>query len=139
MNILTMQGLSTDKVINPLGGLGVVAQHNKLRQDIATLILTRKGSVIGNPAYGSDLHTYLFETASDQNNRLASKEICSLLEQHYNFIQDVQCECTVESETHSLYITISYSTLNTNLSTKLEYRVPLNEEGGIDYEQLRIQ
>ncbi len=27
-----------------------------------------------------------------------------------------------------------YVTINTNLSTRLEYKIPLNTEGGIDYD-----
>ena len=61
INVLTLQGMSTDKVINSLGSIGVVAQHDKLQQDIRTLLLTRKGSLLGNPEYGSNLYRYLFD------------------------------------------------------------------------------
>ena len=64
MNILNMQGLSIDNVITPLGKIGVTNQHDKLMQDIVTLLVTKKGTVIGNPTYGSILHTLLFETAN---------------------------------------------------------------------------
>ena len=132
INVLTLQGMSTDKVINPLGSIGVVAQHDKLQQDVRTLLLTRKGSLIGNPAYGSNLYTYLFEHASDTTISLVNSEIEDILRQNYNFINSVETSARVEG--NILYISISYTTINDNLSTRLEYAIPLNEEGYIDYE-----
>ena len=130
INVLTLQGMSTDKVINPLGSIGVVAQHDKLQQDIRTLLLTRKGSLIGNPAYGSNLHTYLFDYANSTSITLANAEISDILKLNYNFINAVETVSRVENNT--LYISISYTTINDNLSTKLEYEIPLNEEGYIN-------
>ena len=132
INVLTLQGMSTDKVINPLGGIGVVAQHSKLQQDVRTLLLTRKGSLIGNPAYGSNLHEYLFEPESTTSINLANAEIEDILKSNYNFINMV--ETTTRVENYTLYISISYTTINDNLSTKLEYAIPLNKEGYIIYE-----
>ena len=132
INVLTLQGMSTDKVINPLGNIGVVAQHDKLQQDVRTLLLTRKGSLIGNPAYGSNLHTYLFDNSSTTTITLVNSEISDILKSNYNFINSVETSTRVEG--NYLYISISYTTINDNLSTKLEYQIPLNEEGYISYE-----
>jgi phage baseplate assembly protein W len=131
MNILSMQGISTDKVINAQGQIGVVSQHEKLQQDIKTLLLTRKGSVIGNPEYGSNLYKYLFELSSDTNLVLINTEVESVLLDNYNFITSAEIESKIEST--YLYLKIDYYTINTNLSTRLEYKIPLNTEGGIDY------
>lgn len=132
INVLSLQGMSTDKVINPLGSIGVVAQHEKLQQDVRTLLLTQKGSLIGNPRYGSNLHSYLFDPANDYSITLLESEISDILKENYNFINTV--ETTARVEEHNLYISISYTTINDNLSTKLEYSIPLNEEGRIRYE-----
>lgn len=132
LNILSLQGMSTDKVINPLGSIGIVAQHEKLQQDVRTLLLTRKGSLIGNPAYGSNLHTYIFDNSSSTTISLLNAEISSILKDNYNFINKV--DTTSEVRGTSLYISIAYTTINDNLSTKLEYQIPLNEEGQIRYE-----
>ena len=127
-----MQGMSTDKVITPYGGIGVVMQHEKLQQDIRTLLLTKKGSVIGNPAYGSNLHTYLFDHSNDNTILQVNTEIQDILKSNYNFINDVESVSKVVDS--ALYISISYTTLNNNLSTKLEFTIPLTEEGTIRYE-----
>jgi len=127
-----MQGMSTDKVINSYGGIGVVMQHEKLQQDIRTLLLTKRGSVIGNPAYGSNLHTYLFDNSSDNTILLVNTEISNILKNNYNFINDVETVSRVEGT--ALYISISYTTINDNLSTKLEFSIPLTEEGIVRYE-----
>ena len=132
INVLSLQGMSTDKVINPLGGIGVVAQHEKLQQDVRTLLLTRKGSLIGNPSYGSNMHEYLFEQSGSTTITLVENEISDILKANYNFINKV--ETKVEVKEHTLYISISYTTINDNLSTKLEYKIPLNDEGRINYE-----
>ena len=133
INVLSLQGMSTDKVINPLGSIGVVFQHEKLQQDVRTLLLTRKGSLIGNPNYGSTLHEYLFDRTSASTILLVENEISDILRNNYNFINKV--ETKIEVQGNALYISISYTTINDNLSTRLEYKIPLNEEGRISYEQ----
>ena len=132
INVLSLQGMSTDKVINPLGSIGVVAQHDKLQQDVRTLLLTQRGSLIGNPAYGSTLHTYLFEPSSETTLTLLNNEISDILKTNYNFINAIETVSKIDRNT--LYISITYTTINDNLSTKLEYAIPLNEEGRIRYE-----
>ena len=132
INILGLQGMSTDKVINPLGSIGVVQQHAKLQQDVRTLLLTRRGSLIGNPEFGSTLHELIFDQASSSSIALAENEISTILKSNYNFIHTVETKADVEG--NNLYIAISYTTINDNLSTKLEYRIPLNDEGRISYE-----
>lgn len=132
MNILTMQGLSTAKVINPLGGLGVTNQYYKLHEDIETLLLTRRGSVPGNPSYGSYLHEILFETGSNTTMKRVEDEVERILKDNYNFIHDTQITCNMENLT--LHVQIVYTTINDNLSTKLEFNIPLASTGGIKYE-----
>lgn len=132
MNILTMQGLSTSKVISPLGGLGVSSQYYKLHEDIETLLLTRKGSVIGNPSYGSSLHEILFETAGNATIQKVKNEVERILKNNYNFIMDVIIDVVLNNV--SMNISIVYTTINDNLSTKLEFKIPLASEGGILYE-----
>lgn len=134
INVLTLQGMSTDKVINSLGSIGVVAQHDKLQQDIRTLLLTRKGSLLGNPEYGSNLYKYLFDNSSNTNILLINDEVKSVLLDNYNFIKEVMIDSEIDD--NLLYIRIDYVTINTNLSTRLEYKIPLNTEGGINYDRL---
>lgn len=134
INVLTLQGMSTDKVINTLGSIGVVAQHDKLQQDIRTLLLTRKGSLLGNPEYGSNLYRYLFDNSSNTNILLINDEVKSVLMDNYNFIKEVTINSEIDS--NLLYLRIDYVTINTNLSTRLEYKIPLNTEGGINYDRV---
>lgn len=134
INVLTLQGMSTSQVINTLGSIGVVAQHEKLQQDVRTLLLTRKGSLLGNPEYGSNLYKYLFDNSSNTNVLLINEEVKSTLKNNYNFIKDVNIESEIDG--NLLYLRIDYATINTNLSTRLEYKIPLNSEGGINYDRL---
>lgn len=132
MNILSMQGLSINMIINPLGGLGVTSQHDKLLQDIQTLLLTRRGTVIGNPSYGSYLHDILFELGSTSTIERVKNEISQVLLDNYNFIDETLIECSMEK--NNLHVSITYTTINVNLSTRLEFNIPLASEGGILYE-----
>lgn len=132
MNILTMQGLTIDKVINPLGALGVTSQYYKLHEDIETLLMTRKGSVIGNPSYGSRLHEMLFEQGSESTMQRVESEITKILKDNYNFINEIQVTCTMKETT--LRATVVYTTINESLSTKLEFNIPIASGGGISYE-----
>lgn len=133
MNVLNLQGLSTDKVINPLGQLGVVSQQTKLIQDLRTLLLTRYGSVIGNPTYGSKLYDILFEQASEATIAQAELEIKNVIQSNYNFIYNVTVKAEVQP--NALHLTVKYSTLNTELLTTLEFDIPLNTRGGIRYNE----
>lgn len=129
LNILSMQGLSTEKVITEQGGLGVAYQHDKLQQDIKTLLLTRKGSVIGNPLYGSTLHEYLFDQASSSTYSALISEITDILKENYNFINEVSINISVKE--HKLYLSIQYTTTVDNLSSSLEFTIPLDDNGMI--------
>lgn len=132
MNILTMQGMTIDKVINPLGRIGISSQYYKLHEDIETLLLTRAGSVIGNPSYGSRLHEILFETGGESTLQRVRTEITKILKENYNFINEILVTCKMESTT--LHATIVYTTINESLSTKLEFNIPIASGGGISYE-----
>lgn len=129
MNILNLQGLSTDKVINPLGQLGVVNQQEKLAQDLRTLILTKYGTVLGNPTYGSKLHELIFDQSSDDTLHVAEHEIKSIIISNYNFIYSVDVVCSINK--NELHILVNYSTMNTELLSSLEFDIPLNTRGGI--------
>ena len=98
------------------------------------MLLTRKGSLLGNPEYGSDIYKYLFDNSSNTNVLLINDEVKSVLLNNYNFIKDVSIESEIDDTL--LYLKIDYVTVNTNLSTRLEYKIPLNSEGGINYGRL---
>lgn len=129
LNILNMQGLSTEKVITDQGGLGVAYQHDKLQQDIRTLLLTRQGSVIGNPLYGSTLHTYIFDQESDSSIASLKREITDILRENYNFINEVSIDATIDKT--SLNLKISYTTTVDNLTSSLQFTIPLDDNGMI--------
>lgn len=132
MNILNLQGMTTDKVINPLGQLGVVSQQEKLTQDMETLLLTRKGSVIGNPKYGSNLHDFLFEPASEDTIKRIEQEIKQVLTTNYSSLSNLEVESKLDG--NRLDIKVNYTTLNSDLSSAIEFTIPIDEQGGINYE-----
>lgn len=132
MNILTMQGMSLDPVLTPLGGIALKNQYAKLHDDIETLLLTKYGTTIGNPTYGSHLHEILFETGSNSTMDKVKIEVERVMLDNYNFIKDLEIECSMEES--ELHVSIDYKTSNANLSTKLEFNIPLSSEGGIRYE-----
>lgn len=132
MNVLNMQGMSLNPIIGPLGNISLKHQYDKLHEDIETLLLTRIGTVLGNPNYGSYLHDILFELGSNSTLDKCKVEIRRVMEDNYNFITDLDVEC--EMKGNSLYVAIDYHTTNSNLTTKLEYNIPLASEGGFKYE-----
>ncbi len=131
VNILSLQGMSTDKVINNQGSIGVVYQHEKLQQDVRTLLLTQKNSLIGNPNYGSNLYTYIFDEGNSADITLLKAEISEILTNNYNFINKVDTKTKIENNT--LTIKISYTTTTDNLSSTLEYTFPLDENNQVSY------
>lgn len=130
MNVVSLQGMSTDKVINPLGQLGVVSNQEKLKQDMVTLLLTRRGSVPGNPLYGSNLHNYLFELSGDDMLVRLKHEIKNTLSFYYSSLNNLEVETSIED--NGVLVSIGYTTLNSDLSTSIEFSIPIVDRGGVN-------
>ena len=80
----------------------------------------------------SYLHEILFETGNESTLKRVENEITRILKDNYNFINEVTINCNMVGNT--LRAEIIYTTLNDNLSTRLEFNIPLASEGGISYE-----
>ena len=60
MNIFNIAGASAEQTFNNLGGFKRLIQNNKFHDNLKVLLETKKGTLIGDPDFGSNLYQLLF-------------------------------------------------------------------------------
>lgn len=118
MNVLEMQGLSTPKFINNRGNTDTVYQHQKLQQDWYNLLMTEKGTLLGKPEFGSNLHTYLFQPITMALGESIKLEVQKTIEENYDNIQITNIDVSIKG--NYVYITVTYGLLNSEYGTSID-------------------
>lgn len=111
-NIYNLQGISTD-LLNNLGGVKISQVNNKFHEDIRLLLETKKGTVIGDPSFGSNLHTLLYEPANEATGALIRQEIANTIEKFYNNLIIDNVDITFK--TNTVQVSIYYKLYNSNI------------------------
>ena len=116
-----LYGMDSQILINVRGGLTVAESNRKFQDDLKILLETQKGTMIGDPEFGSNLYTYLYEPASEATASLIRTELDTVVSMYYsNFvIQSVD----VYFKEKSIGLNITYSIVNSNVteSVTLEF------------------
>lgn len=107
MNILSLTGMTVINPINSLGGIKVVQNLEKFHSDLKVLLETEKGTMIGDPEFGSNLYRYLFLPASESTASLIREEIRSCIENNFENIVVQNIDIVFENNTASAVITYS--------------------------------
>lgn len=107
-----LNGISID-LITPLGGVRTKSSINKFKEDLKVLLETKRGTLIGDPAFGSNLYQLLFEPANEATAALIRQEVSSTIEKYYNNILINQIDVTYK--TNTVQLLIYYSVFNTNI------------------------
>lgn len=118
MNVLSMSGISSPKFINTKGGTSVVVQHQKLQQDWYNLLKTERGTLLGNPEFGSDLHTYLFQPATIALGDSIKREVQRVIEDNYTSIRITNIDVALKED--YVYITVTYGLVNSEYGTSID-------------------
>ena len=84
MNILQLQGMAAPNIVTAWGTTTVSHQLKKFREDLSILLLTKKGTMIGDPNYGSNLHQLLFQPASNGTAAAIREEIRDCVETYFD-------------------------------------------------------
>ena len=121
MNILGIAGASAEQTLNNLGGFKRLVQNVKFHDDLKVLLETQKGTFIGDPEYGSNLHELLFEPANEMTANLIRQEVAYTIEKYNENIAIDRIDVTYKP--HTVQLSINYSVLNTNVgdSVVLEF------------------
>lgn len=110
--IYNLQGISTD-LLNNLGSVKLTSTTSKFHEDIRLLLETKKGTLIGDPSFGSNLHELLYEPANEAIGALIRQEIIDTIENKYDnvIVTDVIVTFTENSVRASIY----YRIYNSNI------------------------
>lgn len=111
-NIYSLQGISTD-LLNNLGSIKLSSTTSKFREDIRLLLETQKGTVIGDPSFGSNLCELLYEPANDSTGALIRQEVANTIEKFYNNVVIDSVDVTFSKNTVKL--SIYYRVYNSNI------------------------
>ena len=113
MYLFGLIGPSAEALLNSLGGWRKIASNTKFNDDLKVLLATRRGTLIGDPSFGSNLHELLFEPANEATASLIRHEVASTIEEHFGNINIESVDVTFRPLTVKL--DISYSFINTNV------------------------
>ena len=113
MNIFNIAGASAEQTFNNLGGFKRLIQNNKFHDNLKVLLETKKGTLIGDPDFGSNLYQLLFEPANEVTANLIRQEVAYTIE-NYNDNTVVE-KIDVTYKSHTIQLNIRYRVLNTNV------------------------
>ena len=114
MNIFNIAGASAEQTFNNLGGFKRLIQNNKFHDNLKVLLETKKGTLIGDPDFGSNLYQLLFEPANEVTANLIRQEVAYTIENYNDNIVVDKIDVTYKS--HTIQLNPRYRVLNTNVA-----------------------
>lgn len=114
------------------GETQLVKEFKAINQSINKILTTSKGELFGDPEFGCNLQTLLFEFQGNDLNSLIKEEIVTALNQYEKriFIQEKDIEIT--NNQLSIEILIKYSLRYTDLRSSYRYITAIIKEGITD-------
>ena len=113
MNLFGLIGPSAESLINNLGGWRRIISNNKFNDDIRVLLETKRGTLIGDPSFGSDLHELLFEPANEATASQIRQEVAQTIEEHFGNVSIGYVD--VSFRPYTVKLSIGYTFINTNV------------------------
>ncbi len=83
MNMFNLSGASASSLLNNLGGFKRITSDVKFHDDLKVLLETQKGTLIGDPSFGSNLYTLLFEPANMGTAGLIRQTVADAIQEYY--------------------------------------------------------
>jgi phage baseplate assembly protein W len=113
MYLFGLIGPSAEALLNNLGGWRKIASNTKFNDDLKVLLETRKGTLIGDPSFGSNLHELLFEPANNATASLIRHEVAHTIEEHFGNISIESVDVTFRP--YTIRLDIAYTFISTNV------------------------
>ena len=110
--IFGISGISTE-LLSGLGNVKNTTSVKKFHEDLKVLLETKRGTLIGDPDFGSNLYTLLYEPANQQTAAKIRQEIVLAIERYYE--QVVIDQLDVAFKPHTVQLSIYYRMFNTNI------------------------
>lgn len=113
MNVGRLKGMNSQNLINLQGGFSQISSEKKLFDDFKILLETQKGTVIGDPSFGSNLYTLLFQPANESTASSIRYEVANAIDNYYENVVVESVDVTFKSKT--ILLAIHYKLQNTNV------------------------
>ena len=113
MNLFGLIGPSAGALLNNLGGWRRIISNTKFNDDLKVLLETRRGTLIGDPSYGSNLYELLFEPANEATAAQIRQEVAHTIEEHFGNINIESVDVTFRP--YTIKLDINYTFINTNI------------------------
>lgn len=113
MNIFGIAGASAETLLTNLGGFKRLVSNYKFNDNLKVLLETKKGTLIGDPEYGSNLYQLLFEPANEATASAIRQEVATVVETWYSNVIISAVDVTFKSK--SVQLSIHYKITNSNI------------------------
>lgn len=107
MDYTQLAGLNLTKPINTVGGTNRSIQAKKFEDDLRVILMTEKGTLIGNPDFGSNMFKYLFEPSNELTASLMRDEVKEVVERYFSNV--VIKNIDIEFNRNNVKMKIRYS------------------------------
>lgn len=111
-NIYGLRGIDTN-LLSSLGNVNIKSSMYKFQDDLKVLLETKRKTLIGDPAFGSDLVDLLYEPANETTASLIRQEVANTIEKYYKNINITQVDVTFTS--HTVKLKIYYHLMSSNI------------------------
>lgn len=112
-NIFGISGIGL-QLLSTLGNVKQEDSIRKFHEDIKVLLETKKGTLIGDPDFGSNLCDLLYEPADTITANEIRQEVANTIENYYQNVSIIQVDITYKPLT--VQLSIYYKLFNTNIS-----------------------
>ena len=119
-NIYGLSGIGLS-LLNNQGGAKINNTGTKFQEDMRILLETQRGTLIGDPNFGSDLHDILYEPSCEGTAALIREEVAASIERFYPNISITQVDVTFKPYTVKLNIYYKISNTNIDDTVMLEF------------------
>lgn len=110
--IFGISGISL-QLLSTLGNVKQESSVKKFHEDIRVLLETKRGTLIGDPNFGSNLCDLLYEPANAMTAGQIRHEVATTIEKYYTNINITQVDVTYKS--HTVQLSIYYRMFNSNI------------------------
>lgn len=121
MNVARLKGMDSQNLINLQGGFTRIESTDKLFDDFKILLETQKGTVIGDPNFGSNLYSLLFQPANEATASSIRYEVTEAINNYYENVVVESIDVAFKSRTIALSIHFKLKNTNVGDTVMLEF------------------
>ena len=121
MRIINLYGMMYKKTINTLGGLRIGSGNDKFHDDLKVLLETRKGTMLGDPDFGSNLFTLLYLPANEATAQMIRDEVATCVHKYFSNINLLAIDVLYKQYSVSMVIYYTLSSGSVSNSVTLEF------------------